>query len=562
MNRKERRAARKTGVAGGADNGGSLAASAGALVASAVRHLNAGDLAGAEHTCRQALSINPAHFDAAHLLGVVAIRAGRNDAAVDLLRRAMALNDRNAECHCHLGWALAALGRVDEAIACFRRAIDLDRTFVAAPFYLAKALRQQGRLDDAAAQYRLTLTLQPDHAAAHYDLGAVLAAQDCLDDAVVHYGEALRIEPSANEIINDLATLMERQGKRADALALYRRALSLKPNDAIAHYNLGRLLALSGQLPEAVSHLERAVSSRPDFPEAYGHLGNAFRQLAKPAQALASFERALTLDPGHSATQLNICSTLYELHLVDKDAAAVQAARLLSTYGGNPLFSRGLCGIVGKPIDARHDGEYARAVFDDFSATFDVTLGALGYSPRALTQAVAIDEGRGRVLDILDAGCGTGLCGTWLKPVARSLIGVDVSQGMLEQARGRSIYDRLVGGDVVAFMSQNPETFDLVVAADVLTYIGDHSGFLQAAHRALRLGGQLAISVESLDQEGRAEGYRLAPSGRYQHSRRCLEQALHDVGFVIGKMLESTLRQEAGHAIGAWIVVAERRSRA
>ena len=42
---------------------------------------------------------------------------------------------------------------------------------------------------------------------------------------------------------------------------------------------------------------------------------------------------------------------------------------------------------------------------------------------------------------ILDAGCGTGLCGPLLKPWARRLVGVDLSGGMLEKARALQLYD-------------------------------------------------------------------------------------------------------------------------
>ena len=40
------------------------------------------------------------------------------------------------------------------------------------------------------------------------------------------------------------------------------------------------------------------------------------------------------------------------------------------------------------------------------------------------------------VLDVLDLGCGTGLCGPLLRPYARALAGVDLSPQMLERMRG------------------------------------------------------------------------------------------------------------------------------
>jgi predicted TPR repeat methyltransferase len=135
------------------------------------------------------------------------------------------------------------------------------------------------------------------------------------------------------------------------------------------------------------------------------------------------------------------------------------------------------------------------------------------------------------------------------KPVARSLIGVDISSRMLDRARALAVYDRLVTGDAIDFMAGTPDSFDLVVAADVLAYVGDVPHFLQAACHALRVDGRLAASTESLDQEGQSEGYVLSPSGRYKHSRNYLANAIRHAGFVVDAMVESDMRQESDRMI-------------
>ena len=69
------------------------------------------------------------------------------------------------------------------------------------------------------------------------------------------------------------------------------------------------------------------------------------------------------------------------------------------------------------------------------------------------------------VYDILDAGCGTGLCGVLLKPLARSLTGVDLSASMLKKAKQRGIYDRLVEDEITRFLSEHVAAFDVVASA-------------------------------------------------------------------------------------------------
>ena len=84
--------------------------------------------------------------------------------------------------------------------------------------------------------------------------------------------------------------------------------------------------------------------------------------------------------------------------------------------------------------------------FDSFAASFDSKLAKLAYRAPALVSAMLDDAGldASRSLDVLDAGCGTGLCGPLIAPYARRLTGVDLSGGMLSQAKEKNIYDELL----------------------------------------------------------------------------------------------------------------------
>ena len=75
-------------------------------------------------------------------------------------------------------------------------------------------------------------------------------------------------------------------------------------------------------------------------------------------------------------------------------------------------------------------------------------------------------------LDVLDAGCGTGLCGPLVAPYARRLTGVDLSAGMLAQAKEKNVYDALMKGELTEYLRDSREAFDLIVSADTLVYFG------------------------------------------------------------------------------------------
>ena len=119
-------------------------------------------------------------------------------------------------------------------------------------------------------------------------------------------------------------------------------------------------------------------------------------------------------------------------------------------------------------------------------------------------------------LDVLDAGCGTGLCGPLLAPYARRLVGVDLSERMLAQARAREVYDELVKGELTDYLRASAGMFDAIVSADTLVYFGPLEEVVEAAERALRPGGHVVFTVEEQPESG----YSLSVNGRYRHARR------------------------------------------
>eukprot|EP01042_Synura_sphagnicola_P002304 gene2304-2757_t len=125
-------------------------------------------------------------------------------------------------------------------------------------------------------------------------------------------------------------------------------------------------------------------------------------------------------------------------------------------------------------------------------------------------------------LDILDLGCGTGQAGSWLEDYARSLVGVDLSSEMAKQARKRMVYSEVVVGDVAEFLDaqigrKNGARFDLVVAADVMAYIGELAAVSRQVAAVTRPGGLFAFTVETVDSAlvSEQKGYVLQPSGRF-----------------------------------------------
>jgi predicted TPR repeat methyltransferase len=95
-----------------------------------------------------------------------------------------------------------------------------------------------------------------------------------------------------------------------------------------------------------------------------------------------------------------------------------------------------LAALKGHTTAAAPTG-YVVGLFDGCAAYFDRHLvDELGYQvPQGLHRAVSQLVGPDRQgLDVMDLGCGTGLCGPLFRDMAGTLVGVDLSPGMLAVA--------------------------------------------------------------------------------------------------------------------------------
>ena len=197
----------------------------------------------------------------------------------------------------------------------------------------------------------------------------------------------------------------------------------------------------------------------------------------------------------------------------DKTDAAIRLGRaLLRLAPGDPVIGFHLDALMDEPRERAPD-QYLTACFDKYAEQFDKHLvEVLGYHVPEDMHALLL-RARRNFSRILDLGCGTGLAARNLASFRGTLTGVDISPGMLEKARQRSCYDRLVESEAVDYLAHCDESFDLIVALDVTGYFGDLSQFLAGAAARLSPGGVLAFSLTE-----DCASYRLRHCGRFAHA--------------------------------------------
>lgn len=520
--------AAKQSIAAGSKSSATHSAAPGAEeVAALGQWFSQGRYADMESRARAATLRFPEHGEGWKALGVALLCQGKAAEAVVPLERAAALLPCDANVWCNLGIALHRQGRFAEAETSYRRALELVPDIAEVHGNLGNALNELGRFAEAEASCRRALTLTPNDARPHNALGF---------------------------------SLME-QGRLAEAEASYRRALELETNFAAAHHFLAIALRAQDRFDEAEASCRRALAHKPNFAAAYDILGSVLMDLRRPAEAEASYKRALDLNPNYVAAYNNLGNAL---RAQGKTAEARECyRRLVEIDPGDDVALHWFLALSGRSAE-RAPSKYVATVFDGYAKTFDAHLtGALNY--RAPEQIVGLIRGimrpRDENWDVLDLGCGTGLAGAAIAPNARQLVGVDLSAKMLDKARRRNVYSRLVNSDLLEMTRQEPSAgYDAITATDVFIYLGRLDDIVAQAKRLLRPAGVFAFSIEALDplqtaSQATVQDFQLLPTARFAHSSAYLSRLAAEHGFEIRHFSPTTIRIESGSPIAGWLVV-------
>lgn len=282
-------------------------------------------------------------------------------------------------------------------------------------------------------------------------------------------------------------------------------------------------MAARGDQEASLDLLEQAIARTPAWPPLYFHKASLLSAMSRADESAQAYRDYLQHDPDdHMGAQIKL--------------ALLGAIALPDSFGET----------------------YVRALFDQYAPRFDhALLNALHYivPHRLHAMITAFRPSTGKCERILDLGCGTGLMGEYVAPRATYLTGVDLSSAMIAQAAAKHTYDRLETADITAFLATTPDQpYDLIIAADVFTYIGalDRLIPLIAAH--LTPGGLTAFSVQSIA----GIEYALGADHRFSHSLPYLTRLLTASGLSVRDCHEETLRTDGALDVRGYLIIAEK----
>jgi predicted TPR repeat methyltransferase/Tfp pilus assembly protein PilF len=432
-------------------------------------------------------------------------------------------------------------GDLAQAQVFYHRVLDVQPEHPEALNFLGILMQQRGQSTQAEQLIRRAIRGAPDYAAAYTNLGNVLIVQKRYEDAIAAYRQATIHRADEMEAWVNMGAVLRGLGRLSEALEAYRQASERRPANAEIHHRLGLVLAELERIEEAIAAQETALRCEPGHEEAIKQLGTLLQRVGRIEEARMVL--------GNAVFQLG-----------DSQTALALLQHWLWLMPDDPIAQHRLAAWLGHDqAPVRASNAYVTYLFDRYAEGFDQHLvRELNYqAPTVVAGRIAETLGAPAArLNILDAGCGTGLCAPLLRPYARHLVGVDLSPRMLDKARERGGYDELVTAELTAFLLTRPQAYDLIVSTDTLVYFGALEAVLTAAATALRPDGWLVFTAEAATGDTPPDGFRINRSGRYSHTTEYLRQTLVGAGLEIRSMATATLRQECDRPMVGYVVLA------
>ena len=325
------------------------------------------------------------------------------------------------------------------------------------------------------------------------------------------------------------ATSHIKAGELVAAEEIYKQILSKFPKNKKAIQGYHKLKA--GITSKGLSNFEPPQEQVQELINLYNP-GHHEKALKKVKSLISLFPKAITLHNIQGAS--NAALQRYDAAIDSYN----QALKIKPDYAKVKHLVASLTGETTKAAPR----EYVEDLFDQYAAKFEHSLiENLQYqTPKIITEMIIKRHPSKALGSVLDLGCGTGLAGLELKQFCEKLYGIDLSNSMLEQARTKDVYDKLIHDDIAEYLAEADLDFDYFISTDVFIYVGELSDVFRLIKSRNSKIGKLVFSTEH--REG--EGFYLEKSGRYSHSKNYIEGLCIKYGYHLSHFEKTKLRKE------------------
>lgn len=522
------------------------------LFAQAYKLQYEGELSHAISLYEQILSKNPKHLNTLHFLGLTYAQQGNMDNAIlyllqahqvnpkdaallnnlanaykkthqldkaqEYYLQAIKLNPQYAQAHNNLATIYAIQNMYTDALKHYTKAVHAEPDFSAAHFNLGLLLLQNNQLNAAKTQFNNVIALNPHHTEAHFYLGVLHLESNALNEAEHAFHTVLEQDSEQIQAITNLGVIALKREHNQLAVDYFSKALALDNEDIDARNNLAATFMHHDRFENALMHYDVLLKKEPDNIEYLYNSGVAQMALGHLNEAIIFFDHIIRLQPQHTPS-LNNLAAIY-LKMDQRETSREYLKQALVINPEDRVSSHMLHALDGD-TQAQTSPEYAHNLFNNYALYYDQHMqGTLGYSiPQHIARTTHQLE-LPKQTQTLDLGCGTGLTGSVLREMSHHLTGVDIAPKMLAQAKEKGIYDELAEAELQVFLEGCEKSYDLIVAADVLPYLGDLEVLFSTIYQHMNTDGYFVFTTEISEKEP----WFLQTSARFSHQMEYIKK--------------------------------------
>ena len=558
------------------------------LFTQAYRAQQNGQLQDAIELYNQVLIRAPEHVDALRFLSLIYAQRADMPNTITCLTRALNVCPTDATLHNNLANAYKKSNNMEQALWHYQQAITLDPNYAQAYNNLGGIYALQNNYQLALKHYRSAVHAQPDFLAAHYNLGLLLLKNRALSAAKKQFMNVLALQPNHIDAHFYLGLLHLDAQKLEDAENDFQQVVSLKEDHVFALTNLGVIALKRDAGQQAIDYFTKALAFDLNNIEARNNIAATFihhdrfenalmhydvllkqdplnieylynsavaqMALGHLPEAIAHFESILAQNNTHFAALNNLAAI--QIRLGHRTEAITLLQRAMKTNPKDKACQFMLHALTGNEKHPEACPDYVSNLFNNYALYYDQHMqGTLKYNLPHAMMRILHQLGQFKFKSTLDLGCGTGLSGEVLRDSSEHLTGIDISSKMLDQARNKDVYDTLIEIELLTFLQQNKQQYDLIVALDVLPYSGDLQPVFNAIKHGLAVKGLFVFSTEiSTDPR-----WILQASARFSHHPGYIEELCdqHDMDLLYQDKIVA--RQQEGLDLYVMLYVAQNR---